>query len=57
MKFLMGLFLFSSLFSLYSCEEETAGEKMEESMEDTADNIEDGAEDMGDAAEDAVDDM
>ena len=55
-------YIFIALFSLSlltttSCrEEKTAGEKVEEAVENTGDAIEDTAEDVGDEVEDAVDD-
>ena len=40
-----------------SCrEEKSAGEKMEEGIEDVGDGIEEGAEEVEDAVEDATDD-
>ncbi|NNE76723.1 MAG: hypothetical protein HKN31_06580 [Pricia sp.] len=37
-------------------EEKSAGEKMEDGIEEVGDGIEEGAEEVEDAAEDAVDD-
>lgn len=62
--FLMLFALSFSVGTLNSCrEDKSAGEKMEEgmddaedSMEETGDEIEDAAEDAGDEMEDAVDD-
>lgn len=52
--------LFALVFSLStvtSCrEEKSAGEKIEEGVEDMGDDIEDAADDVGDEVEDAVDD-
>lgn len=54
-------YLFIALFTLSlmttSCrEEKTAGEKVEEAVEDTGDAIEDAADDVGDEIEDITDD-
>lgn len=54
------LTLFALVFSMgvmNSCrEEKSAGEKIEDGMEEVGDDIEDGAEDVKDEVEDAVDD-
>ncbi|GGX04893.1 hypothetical protein [Aquimarina muelleri] len=39
-----------------SCREKTAGEKVEDAVEDVGDAVEDGVEDVKDAVEDATDD-
>ncbi|WP_040249012.1 hypothetical protein [Psychroserpens mesophilus] len=54
-------FVFIALFSLSllttSCrEEKSAGEKVEEAVEDTGDAIEDAADDVEDEVEDLADD-
>jgi predicted small secreted protein len=54
-------YLFIALFSLSllttSCrEQKSAGEKVEEAVEDTGDALEDAADDIGDEVEDVVDD-
>ena len=54
---LMLLFAFMTVGIATSCrEEKSAGEKMEEGIEDVGDGIEDGAEEVEDAVEDASDD-
>lgn len=56
--YFMTLFaLVFSLSALNSCrEEKSAGEKIEEGVEEMGDDIEEGAEDVEDEVEDAVDD-
>lgn len=44
------------MLSISSCREKTAGEKIEDGVEEVGDGIEDAAEDTEDAIEDAVDD-
>ncbi|WP_405384742.1 hypothetical protein [Maribacter sp. LLG6340-A2] len=54
---LMFVFALMTIGVAMSCrEEKTAGEKMEEGIEDVGDGIEDGAEEVEDAVEDATDD-
>lgn len=57
--YFMTLFaLVFSLSALTSCrEEKSAGEKIEEGVEDVGDGIEDAADDVGDGIEDAADDV
>lgn len=51
------LMLFTIALTATSCrEEKSAGEKIEDGIEDVGDGIEDGAEDVEDAVEDATDD-
>ena len=54
------LMIFALTFSvstLNSCrEDKSAGEKMEDSMEDAGEDMEDAAEDMGNDVEDAAED-
>tara|TARA_R100001039_G_C1851224_1_gene111631 strand:- start:1156 stop:1320 length:165 start_codon:yes stop_codon:yes gene_type:complete len=53
----MFLFAIMTVSVATSCrEEKSAGEKMEEGIEDVGDGIEDGAEEVEDAVEDATDD-
>tara|TARA_R110002051_G_C8665793_1_gene489677 strand:- start:751 stop:933 length:183 start_codon:yes stop_codon:yes gene_type:complete len=54
--FLLMLLLVTSI-SLTSCrEEKTAGEKVEDGIEEVGDGIEEGAEEVGDEIDDATDD-
>ncbi|HDZ05450.1 hypothetical protein LCGC14_0070980 [marine sediment metagenome] len=54
---LMIVFAFMTISVATSCrEEKTAGEKMEEGIDDIGDGIEDGADEVEDAVEDATDD-
>lgn len=54
---LMFVFAFMTVGVAMSCrEEKTAGEKMEDGIEEVGDDIEDGAEDVEDAVDDATDD-
>jgi uncharacterized lipoprotein YehR (DUF1307 family) len=52
------LLLFASvlIFSVTSCREKTAAEKVEDGVEEVGDEVEDGAEEIKDEVEDAVDD-
>lgn len=53
----MFVFALMTIGVAISCrEEKTAGEKMEEGVEDIGDGIEDGAEEVEDAVDDATDD-
>jgi hypothetical protein len=54
---LMFLFALMTIGVAMSCrEEKSAGEKMEDGIEEVGDGIEEGAEDVEDAVEDATDD-
>lgn len=50
------LTLFTIGIALSCREEKTAGEKMEDGIEEVGDGIEEGAEEVEDAVEDATDD-
>lgn len=52
------LFLLVSIFvfSATSCREKTAGEKIEDGVEEVGDDIEEGVEEVGDEIDDATDD-
>ena len=53
--FLTALF-FVSMFTVSCRDQKTAGEKVEDAVEDTGDEIEDAAEDVEDEIDDATDD-
>ncbi|WP_396636828.1 hypothetical protein [Maribacter sp. R77961] len=54
--YLFVITLFTIGISMSCREEKTAGEKVEDGIEEVGDGIEDGAEEVEDAVEDATDD-
>ncbi|GGW34629.1 hypothetical protein [Arenibacter certesii] len=56
--FLFALFFTASLTTFTGCrEDKTAGEKIEEGIDDIGDGIEEGVEEVGDEIDDATDDL
>lgn len=51
------MFTLATIFVAMACrEDKTAGEKVEDGIEEVGEGIEEGAEEVGDEVEDAVDD-
>lgn len=54
---MMFMLTLATIFMVVACrEDKTAGEKIEDGIEEVGEGIEDGAEEVGDEIEDAVDD-
>ncbi len=57
-KIIMSLgFALMMSFAMTSCQEQTTGEKMEESMEEAGDDMEDGLEEAGENIEEGAEEV